>query len=70
MLTAGTTEGTVLLPVAFKLYEFPIALRGVPAFASSIKDFTCHTKQGETLANEISRRTKSTFYSSCEQVIC
>lgn len=43
VLAAGNTEGKVLLPAAFKLLKLPTALRGVPAFASSIKDLTCHT---------------------------
>lgn len=38
VLPAGNTDGKVL-PLA----EFERALKGVPAFASSIKDFTCQT---------------------------
>lgn len=40
-LPAAKIEGNGLLPIAFELQEFPETLDAVPAFASSIKDFTC-----------------------------
>ena len=40
-LAAGFMEGNGLLPTALEVKEFPGVLLHVPAFASSIKDFTC-----------------------------
>ena len=46
-LPLGNMEGNELLPTAFTLEKFAEALTVVPAFASSIKDFTCaHVKKG------------------------
>lgn len=49
VLTAGNIEGNILLPATFTLQEFPRAFKGVPALASSIKDFTCHIQQQQIL---------------------
>lgn len=47
VLPAVNTDGKLFPPAEFKLFklfEFEKAFNGVPAFASSIKDFTCKTK--------------------------
>ena len=50
-LPLGNMEGNELLPTAFTLEKFAEALTVVPAFASSIKDFTCaHVKKEEMKA--------------------
>lgn len=41
VLPAGNKEGNGLLPVPFAVEEFLGELKAAPAFASSIKDFTC-----------------------------
>lgn len=46
VLPAENMEGTALFPKTLALKEFPEAVMGIPAFASSIKDFTyINTKQ-------------------------
>jgi hypothetical protein len=40
-LPAGNIEGNELTPLALALVELPGMLMGLPAFASSIKVFTC-----------------------------
>lgn len=50
VVAAGNIEGNILLPATLTLFEFPRALNGVPALASSIKDFTCQIRQQEILA--------------------
>ena len=59
-LPPGNMEGNELLPTAFTLENFAEALTVAPAFASSIKDFTCaHVKKER---NESSLDDKTSIY--------